>query len=264
MAYLIDTVTRKSDYHANQASRQVRMPEQWLQVANWAQMLGAALVAAGAIASYYLSKDVIAEREQRIASAEAQSAEAVEAAETAKLERAGLELRVASANERAEKAGADAAQARLELARLKAPRTIPPEHQERFATALRKFPGQPYELAGAAQDREVRTFLTELDGMLTDFGWRRVPSQKGDYSMFISETLVGMPVVADVGVTVLVWQTGPEERNEEARPSVEQRMKAGVDLVNLLNQAGISSDFRIFDTTVKNRDSVRIEIGRKP
>ena len=100
------------------------MLEQWLQMANWAQMLGAALVAAGAIASYYLSKDVIADREQRIASAEAQSAGAVEAAETAKLERAGLELRVASANERAERAGADAAQARLELARLKAPRTI--------------------------------------------------------------------------------------------------------------------------------------------
>ena len=240
------------------------MLEKWLQIANWAQLLGAALVAAGAIASYYLSKDVIADREQRIASAEAQSAEAVEAAETAKLERAGLELRVASANERAERAGADAAQARLELARLKAPRTIPPEHQERFATALRKFPGQPYELAGAGQDREVRTFLTELDGMLTDFGWRRVPSQKGDYSMFISDTLVGMPVVADVGVTVLVWQTGPEERNDEAIPSVERRMKAGVDLVNLLNQAGISSDLRIFDTTVENRDSVRIEIGRKP
>ena len=238
--------------------------EQWLQVANWAQMLGAALVAGGAIASYYLSKDVIADREQRIASAEAQSAEAVEAAETANLERAGLELRVASANERAERAGADAAQARLELARLKAPRTIPPEHQERFATALRKFPGQPYELAGAAQDREVMTFLTELDGMLTDFGWKRVPSQTGDYSMLMSGTLVGMPVVADVGVTVLMWQTGPEERNEEARPSVERRMRVTVDLVNLLNQAGISSELRIFDTTVKNRDSVRIEIGRKP
>ena len=164
------TVTRKSDCHATQAGGQVRMLDQWLQIANWAQMLGAALVAAGAIASYYLSREVIADREQRIAAAEAQSAEAVEAAETAKLERAGLELRVASANERAEKAGADAARARLELARLKAPRTIPPEHQERFATALRKYPGQPYELAGAAQDREVMTFLTELDGMLTDFG----------------------------------------------------------------------------------------------
>ena len=240
------------------------MPEQWLQIANWAQMLGAALVAAGAIASYYLSKDMIADREQRIASAEAQSAEAVEAAETAKLERAGLELRVADANARAERAGADAAQARLELARLKAPRTIPPEHQERFATALREFPNQPYELAGAGLDREVRTFLTELDGMLADIGWKRVPSQKGDYSMFISETLVGMPIVADVGVTVLVWQTGPEERNDEARPSVERRLKAGVELVNLLNQAGISTEIRIFDATVANRDSVRIEIGRKP
>ncbi len=151
--------TRKSDCHATQAGGQVSMLEKWLQIANWAQMLGAALVAAGTIAYYYLSKEVIADREQRIA----------------------------SANERAERAGADAAQARLELARLKAPRTIPPEHQERFATALRKFPGQPYELAGAGQDREVRTFLTELDGMLTDFGWRRVPSQKGDYSMIISE-----------------------------------------------------------------------------
>ena len=235
-----------------------------MQFANWAQMLGAALVAGGAIASYYLSKDVIADREQRIASAEAQSAEAVEAAETARLERAGLELRVASANERAEKAEADAAQAQLELARLKAPRTIPPELREHLATALRRFPGQPYELAGAAQDREVKTFLTELDTMLTDFGWKRVPSQKGDYSMFIAETLVGMPVVADVGVTVLVWQTGPEERNDESVPSVERRMKVGVDLVNLLNQAGISSELRIFDATVKNRDSVRIEIGRKP
>ena len=227
-------------------------------------MVGAALVAGGAIASYYLSKDVIADREQRIASAEAQSAEAVEAAETAKLERAGLELRVASANERAEKAEADAAQAQLELARLKAPRTIPPEHHERFAMALRKFPGQLYELAGAAQDREVKTFLTELDGMLTDFGWRRVPSQKGDYSMFISDTLVGMPVVADVGLTVVVWQTGPEETNDEAIPKVERRMKSGVDLVNLLNQAGISTEIRILDTTVANRDSVRIEIRRKP
>ena len=240
------------------------MQEQWLQFANWAQMLGAALVAGGAIASYYLSKGVIADREQRIASAEAQSSEAVEAAETAKLERAGLELRVASANERAEKAEAAAAQARLELARLKAPRTIPPELRERVAMALREFPGQPYELAGAAQDREVRTFLTELDSILIDFGWKRMPSQKGDYSMLISDTLVGMPVVADVGVTVLVWQTGPDERNDEAMPSVERRMKAGVDLVNLLNQSGISSELRIFDAAVMNRNSVRIEIGRKP
>ena len=82
--------------------------------------------------------------------------------------------------------------------------------------------------------------------------------------MLMSGTLVGMPVVADVGVTVLMWQTGSEERNEEAMPSVRRRMKAAVDLVNLLNQAGISSETRIFDTTVKNRESVRIEIGRKP
>ena len=73
-----------------------------------------------------------------------------------------------------------------------------------------------------------------------------------------------MPVMADVGVTVIIWQTGPEEKNDGARPSVQRRMRAAVDLVNLLNRAGISTEMRIMDRAVKNRDSIRIEIGRKP
>ena len=206
------------------------------------------VVALGSYGIYQLNALVNANKDRELARYQADSKVQIEQAEA----------QAAEANQQAE-------QARLELAKLKQPRTIPPEYRQGIMDQLARHEGQAYELAGAGLDPETMSLLTELDGMLTAVGWERINSQVGGISSSISGLIIGAPIVADVGVTVFMWQVGPEERNEKSTARVQKRMSAFADLVNLLNRAGVSTTTAgIYDRAVKRRDSIRIEVGRKP
>lgn len=221
----------------------------------WANVAYIVVVALGSYGIYQLNALVNANKDRDLARYQADAKVQIEQAKSKALE---ADARAALANEQAE-------QARLELAKLKQPRSIPPEQEQEIMDQLAHHKGQIYELAGAGLDPETMSILTELVAMLTAVGWERMNSQVGDISASIGGVFIGAPVVAEVGVTVVVWQTGPNERNDESRPRIEKRMAAAVDLVNLLNQrGGISSTISIKDLPVKNRNSIRIEVGRKP
>ena len=221
----------------------------------WANVAYIVVVALGSYGIYQLNALVNANKDRDLARYQSDAKVQIEQAKSKALE---ADARAALANEQAE-------QARLELAKLKQPRSIPPEHKQHIMDQLAHHKGQIYELAGAGLDPETMSILTELVAMLTAVGWERMNSQVGDISASIGGVFIGAPVVAEVGVTIVVWQTGPNERNDESSPRIEKRMAAAVDLVNLLNQrGGISSTISIKDLPVKNRNSIRIEVGRKP
>ena len=221
----------------------------------WANVAYIVVVALGSYGIYQLNALVNANKDRELARYQADAKVQIEQAKRKAHE---ADARAALANEQAE-------QARLELAKLRQPRTIPPENRQEIMDQLARHKGQVFELAGAGLDPETMSILTELAATLTAAGWEHINSQTGRISASIAGVFIGAPVVADVGVTVLIWQTGPDERNDESTARVEKRMAASADLVNLLNQrAGISTTTGIRDLPVKNRNSIRIEVGRKP
>ena len=191
--------------------------------------------------------------------------------EQAKREAAQANERASAADARAAEANALAKQTELELAKLRQPRTIPQDRKHRIIEKLSESKGQVFELAANAQDREAISFLIELANMLVEAGWKAGHSQLGNHSMFLSRAddstlVVNAPIYANIGTMVIGWQTGTDERNDEATPNVGKRMKAAVDLVNSLTNAGLSSEFKIQDSRSfrGNRNAIRVEVGRKP
>ena len=83
-----------------------------------------------------------------------------------------MESQVAVAGARAAEAKAVASQAQLELAKLKQPRTIAPEEQEKIIAALKEFAGQNFSFS-VFGDPESMSLLLVLDVMLKSAGWIR-------------------------------------------------------------------------------------------
>ena len=214
----------------------------------WANVAYIVVVALGSYGIYQLNARVNANKDRELAKFQAEA-----------------NVQIEQANAKAAEANAIAEQARLELARTRQPRTIPPEHRQGFIERLAKHKGQPYELAGAGLDPETMSFLTELVILLNAAGWDQLNSQVGGgVSAFISGKVIGEPVAADVGVTVLIWQKGAGETGEESSSRFAKVGPAKADLINLLNGAGVSTKPGILDLSVKNRNTIRIEVGRKP
>ena len=214
----------------------------------WANVAYIVVVALGSYGIYQLNARVNASKDRELAKFQAEA-----------------NVQIEQANAKAAEANAIAEQAQLELARTKQPRTIPPEHRQGFIERLAKHKGQPYELAGAGLDPETMSFLTELVILLNAAGWDHLNSQAGGgVSAFMSGRVIGVPVAADVGVTVLIWQKGAGETGEESSSRFAKVGPAKADLINLLNGAGVSTRPGILDLSAKNRNTIRIEVGRKP
>ena len=186
----------------------------------------------------------------KITGAQAEAAEAMKIAESARLERAELESQVAVAEARAAEANAVASQAQLELVTLKEPRTIAPEDQEKIIAALKKFAGQNFCFS-VFPDPESLALLRSLDAMLKSAGWLRVPSQIGNLALHVAGNTAGTS--HDTGVAVVV---GPDNRDAEAA------LRA---LSKTLTTAGISCRLgqteQLRDKTPK---AISIDVGKKP
>ena len=194
-----------------------------LQWANIVYIVCVAIAAAASFAVYRLSERVNAAKDRElkkyqteaqinITAAQAEAAEAIKIAESERLARAELESQVAVAEARAAEANAVASQAQLQLAKLKEPRTIAPEDQEKIIAVLKQFARQNFGFS-VFPDPEPLALLRVLDAVLTSAGWLRVPSQIGDIVVDAAGNTAGTS--HDTGVTAFV---GPD--NPDAEPAL--------------------------------------------
>jgi hypothetical protein len=89
------------------------------------------------------------------------------------------ETETARAKADAAKADAHAAEVNLELAKLKAPRTLGGEQQQRLVSQLRPFSGQTFSFT-VVPDTEPLALMSMIRTVLVSSGWVRVPSKLGD------------------------------------------------------------------------------------
>ena len=232
-----------------------------LQWANIAYIVCLLLAAGMTFVIYHLSARVNAVKDRelekyrtestiKITTAQAEAAEAMKIAESERLARAELESQVASAEARSAEANVVASQARLELAKLKKPRTIAPENQQKIITALKEFAGQNFCFS-VFPDPEPLALLQSLDAVLKSAGWLRVPSQIGNLALHVAGNTAGTS--HDTGVAVVV---GPDNRDAEA---------ALRSLSKALTTAGIPCRLgqteQLRDKTPK---AISIDVGKKP
>ena len=232
-----------------------------LQWANIVYIACVALTAAAIFAVYLLSGRVNAAKDRElkkyqtesqvnITAAQAEAAEAMKIAESERLARAELESQVAVAEARAAEANAVASQAQLELVKLKEPRTIAPEDQEKIIAALKKFAGQNFGFS-VYGDPESLSLLRAIDAMLKSAGWLRVRSQIGMIVVDAAGNTAGTS--HDSGVTAFF---GPDNRDAEAAVLAVCRALAG---------AGIPCQpSRTEQLRGKTPKAIVINVGKKP
>ena len=160
------------------------------------------------------------------------------------------QIQIAGAEERAAEANAVASKAQLELARLKKPRTIAPEDQDRIIAELTKFTGQNSGFS-VFPEPEPLALLRTLDAMLKSAGWLRVRSQIGAIVVEVAGNTAGTS--HNSGVTAFF---GPDNRDA---------MAALLTLSKALTVAGIpckpSRTEQLRDKTPK---AIIINVGKKP
>jgi hypothetical protein len=81
---------------------------------------------------------------------------------------------IADANARAAEANQRAAALNLEIVRLKTPRRLSPEQQQRMAATLKRFAGQKFSLT-VGQEPEQLNLLADVKATLLSSGWVQVP-----------------------------------------------------------------------------------------
>ena len=240
--------------------------DKWLYILGVVQLATVVLAALLTVPVFLLTSKVNTVNKERVASAMERAADAEKAAAEANASIADANKAIAEADARAAEANRQAELARLEVAKSRQPRAVPSEYKQEFVERLAQHKGQPFELAGAGLDPEAMSLMTELVGVLTDAGWQHVDSQLGGMSASISGKTIGSPVAAnDVGVAVMIWQTSPDETPEGSSSRFDEVGPAYADLINLLNAVGISTTTSgALQMPVKHRNTIRIEVGRKP
>lgn len=232
---------------------------QWVSVF---YMVSVGVAAVATFAIYHLSARVTADKDRelkkyqtesqtQIADAEAAAAKAMRIAEAERLARAELEHQVAVAEARAAEANAVASQAQLELARLKEPRTIAPEDQDRIIAELTKFTGQNFSVS-VFQDPEALALLQVLDVMLKSAGWIRVRFPIRTVSINIAGITAAPSFESGVGATI-----GPDDRASLA---------ALLALSKALSRAGIPCRRMLHTSELQDKspNTILIYVGKKP
>ena len=240
------------------------MPLTYERLLQWANMTYIAVLAVAAVATlaiYYLSARVTAAKDReldeyriesarKISAAETEAAKAIKIAESERLARAELESQVAIAEARAAEANAVASQAQLELAKLKQPRTITPENQEKIIASLTTFAGQHFSFS-VYSDPEALALVRVLDAMLKSAGWIRVPSQIGDIVVDVAGETAGTSNDSGVGAFI-----GSD--NSDAKPAL-------LTLSKVLTDAGIPCQAnRTEQLRNKIPKAIVVNVGKKP
>jgi hypothetical protein len=160
------------------------------------------------------------------------------------LARFGESALLAEARERAD-------EAELELAKIKTPRMLTTEAQQRVAAKLRQFAGQEFAGQVAPGSDDARPLWETLDKALTAAGWVRVPP----IGLAVGDPPAGVPLVPNSGVTAFVAAS----RANEFAP-IAQLLAAALMAEGII--AGVSASA---GPQMEQRPAVIVvEIGRKP
>jgi hypothetical protein len=181
------------------------------------------------------SKDAVA----KVALADARSAEASAKAESFRLD-------IAQSNERAANAEERAAEATLALAKLKAPRVLPPVALERMKRDLTAFKGTPFDLY-VSTDSEAVALMNAVERALSDCGWA---PRKAAGNILVGDR-AGIITSSGFGVEVLQedWET----------------LRApATTLVDILNQSGLIMTISVATRTTENSGLIHVLVGSKP
>ena len=87
-----------------------------------------------------------------------------------------LKKEIATTNLRAEQANAEAAKANLELERLKAPRKLTLDQQERILHKAKRFIGTTFEVVTFPWEPEASGFASTIANVLVRAGWKLNPN----------------------------------------------------------------------------------------
>jgi len=146
-----------------------------------------------------------------------------------------------------------AAEASLELAKLKAPRTLRPEQQNRIIAKLNPFGGTKFDIGLMPSDPEAEMLLTVVESMLSTARWEQIDWNGGT----IIYTRTGKPVVGQTSLYGVVIQLRPEE--------VSQFWPAALALAPALHDEGIAAEAQPGLGIVNNNmDAIHILVGKKP
>ena len=236
--------------------------ERYLHWANQAYIVFLAITVVLTYAIYYYSKQITdakdrelkqyrTESEVKIATAQLESAKAMEIAEAEKLARVELESQVAVAEARAAEANLAASQAQLELAKLKEPRTIASQDQATIIADLKKFTGQNYSVS-VFQDPEAVALLRVIEDILKSAGWLRVKFPAGT----ITISAAGVTAAPSFGSGV--WATlGPDDHAS---------LYALVALSKALSRSGIPCRRALHSAELQDKapNTILIAVGKKP
>jgi hypothetical protein len=144
-----------------------------------------------------------------------------------------------------------ASEAERELARLKTPRRLSAEAQQRVAAALEKFAGQEFEGQVAPGSEDARSLWEDLNKALAAARWVRVAPA----GFAVGDPPAGVPLAPNSGVTVFVAASRANELAPVAQALAAALMGEGII-------AGVSASA---GPRMEQRPNViAIEIGRKP
>jgi hypothetical protein len=182
-------------------------------------------------------KDVrIALADERAGAANKSAAQAIEQAKQ-------HELGIASARAEAEKA-------RLELARLRDPRRLSPQAQQRIVQKLLPYRGQRFAFV-VYPDPEPLALLASLDAMLKTAGWERVASQIGVIEVQAAGNTAGQAHDSGLGAFI-----GTDNRESDA---------VLLALAAALESEGIACTRNITAQLAgKTPKAITINVGKKP
>jgi hypothetical protein len=140
------------------------------------------LEVAGFNAKSEAARKSAAEADERAARASERAGKAEEHAAEASKKAESFRLQIADSNERAAKAEQHAAEANLALERLKTPRTLNGEQQQRIVDKLKPFAGQRFSPL-IFPDGESISLLRVIEGILDRAGWVKNNIPVGDMTV---------------------------------------------------------------------------------
>jgi len=163
------------------------------------------------------------------------------------------EADTATANARAAEAEQRASEANLELARMKAPRTLRPEQQQRVIAILKPFAGTQFDIGLVEGDAEAAEFMTLCEAVLQAAGWKQTDWVGGDIVM----TRAGKPTAGLVTTTNVAIAVHPE--TESTLGNAAATLSAALSLEGIAARTGTSGAGFLN----RNVGAVHILVGRK-
>jgi hypothetical protein len=191
------------------------------------------------------SKDAV----ERIAAADARSSEASAKAESFRLEIAKANERAVLAQAQVAGATAEAAKANLELVKLKTPRSLSEEQQERIKSKIKPFSGIPFDL-WVSTDSDSTALMEIIDAILSSAGWKIVPTE--GTIQFANKA--GVVTLSGISLHVPI-----EHLSEWGTPTIALRDALVVE--GLATTVSADAANAIKDM---KRDRIHVEIGSKP